>query len=83
MHYKGIVANTSHIYRDVQQEQSDFVIDCFVTSEMSRKLCPVNMRWNGKEHFVISNQELHEERRQLMEAAAVTNEKRRLLPHEM
>lgn len=50
---------------------------------MSTTLCPVNLRWNGKEHFVISNQQLHEEGRQLMEAAVVKNEKRRLLPHEM
>lgn len=41
------------------------------------------MRWDGKEHFVICNQELHEEGRRLMEAAVVKNEKGRLLPHEM
>lgn len=43
---------------------------------MSTELCPVDMRWNGKEHFVIPNQELHEEGRRLMEAALVKNEKR-------
>lgn len=43
---------------------------------MSTELCPVDMRRNGKEHFVIPNQELHEEGRRLMEAALVKNEKR-------
>lgn len=47
---------------------------------MSTTLCPVDMRWNGKEHFVIPNQELHEEGRRLME---VKNEKRRPLPREI
>lgn len=49
----------------------------------SQRVCPVTMRWNSKEHFVISNQELHEEGRELMEVAVVKNEKPRLPPHEM
>lgn len=50
---------------------------------MSTKLCPVDMRWHGKENFVIPNQELHEEGKWLMEAALVKNERRSLFPHEM
>lgn len=43
---------------------------------MSTELCPVDMRWNLKEHFVIPNQELHEEGRRLMAAALLKNEDR-------
>lgn len=65
--------NNSYNRRKVQKGVCNWP---FVISEMSTELCPVDMRWNGKEHFVIPNQELHEEGRQLMEAALVKNEKR-------
>lgn len=43
---EGLVVNTAPIYRAVDQQESDFVIDYFVISEMSRTLCPVNkMEW--------------------------------------